>query len=259
MVNNMQEISIHKLIEQANQEKRNKNYDLERKLLFTALEKSPDNIKILNRILRNLRKTGTPEEQKNILERIYQKRKDGKILHELISLELRAGNQTQALEYLKEKQRIEPKNKKISKKISSMIKSEKKSNPKDDEEDIEYIDSDTINKVRPIIYSEKAYEEKKNEIVDLLVEEDETVSLALITELYYVEIGKEFTKKHLKEIKNSIEDNPRMLKVINQLLELVTSKKTRQFDWNEFWSNMRKLKKINEESDKIIIKKYLQK
>lgn len=44
----MQEISVHKLLEEAHQEKRNKNYIREKELLFLALKSSPNNIKILN-------------------------------------------------------------------------------------------------------------------------------------------------------------------------------------------------------------------
>lgn len=248
----MQEISVHKLLEEAHQEKRNKNYIREKELLFLALKSSPNNIKILNGLYRNLRKTGTIEEQRSILEKIYSLKKDGKVLTELIVLEKRAGNIEKVRFYLNEKKKIEPNNKKIDRSLSRI--SRKIQEEAEQQLEIPH-DEEIIENVRNIIYGELSLEDKKEQIIEISTSLDESIIIALMSELYHNELGSIYAKKFLKEIKTNNPSNTELMQAINELLNIVSSKKTIRFTWNQHW-----LKRSISSSDEDlkVFKKYLQ-
>lgn len=248
----MQEISVHKLLEEAHQEKRNKNYIRERELLFLALNNSPNNIKVLNSLYRNLRRTGTIEEQRSILEKIYSLKKDGKVLTELIALEKRDGNIEKARFYLIEKKKIEPNNKKIDRAISKLnriVPTEAEQALKNDIQDDEIIE-----KARKIIYEEATLEDKKEKILEISTSLDESIIVALLSELYHNELGTIYTKKFLKKIKTNNTCNEKLIKMVNELINIVSSKRKREFTWNQFWLKIT-VSSSNEELK--VFKKYL--
>lgn len=249
----MQEISVHKLLEEAHQEKRNKNYIRERELLFLALSNSPNNIKVLNSLYRNIRRTGTIEEQRRLLEKIYSLKKDGKVLTELIALERRDGNIEKARLYLIEKKKIEPSNKKIDRAISRI--SRKTPSKSEQSLERETQDAEIVENARNIIYKELSLEEKKEQILEISTPLDEKIIIALMSELYHNELGTTYTKKFLKEIKVKNSSNQELIQTINELLNIVFSKRTRKFTWNEYWLK-RTISSSNE--DLKIFKKYLQ-
>lgn len=111
----MSELGINRLLTLSKEAKKNKNFSLERNYLEQALSLAPTNIKLINALIRNLRKERNTIELKKWLYTLYKLKPNGIILAELIKLERQDNNFEIVRELLKEDARINERSKKIKK------------------------------------------------------------------------------------------------------------------------------------------------
>lgn len=228
----MNELGVNQLFSLSKIAKKNKKYDIEKTYLEEALSHSPTNTKLINAYIRNLRKQQNIEELRKWLYILYELKPSGIILSELIKIEQSSGNYNKVVELLEESVRINPESDRLKRRLA---RAELKAHNNQNREENEYY----INMARSIIYSEKSLEEKKNEIIDLLINQKEEIILCILLELYTSEslnsVAITLIKKY-KRNKSKIENDKRT-RLINKLLSLVKSKKTKKYNWDDFWKN----------------------
>lgn len=248
----MNELEHNKLFNLSKEARKNKDYLKERQCLEETLKKSPLNVKIINALIRNLRKLQCTNELKKWLYILYELKPSGVILNELISLERKCGNTDKVNLLLIENLRINPNSKKIKRRIlkEGVILKENMNN--ENYNDI----VELINKSRNIIYSNDEYEIRKDKLLETLVDQSKLICVCLLSEFYVneslIENAINIIKKYKSEL--SIENDKDKIKILNGLQQLVKNKKTKRFNWNDFWqNNIKTICDINE-NIKIFIK-----
>lgn len=234
----MSELTVNKLFELSKKAKSNKNYPLEKEYLMQAISLEPLNLKLINALIRNLRKEQNTLELKKWLEILYEIKPNGKILFELTQIEQKAGNLDRVKELLLENERIAPNSKKIKhriKKINAITDSNKNNNNDalfniNDEELV------IIKSARNIIYTDEELSSKYDKIISIVKELSEEIILCILAELYNHEslpLAISIVKRYKDNV--NIKESSKNLKLANKLLELVMSKKTKRYTWNNFW------------------------
>lgn len=248
-------------MELSKQAKKSRNYNLEKDYLMQAIALAPTNTKLINALIRNLKKEGNVLELRKWLETLYSLNQNGKTLFDLIQLEQSAGNFNRVKELLLENERIDPNSKKVKERIKKIEK----------RENLEYIPStlfalteeelELVKGAREIIYSEEDLTEKKNQIVSLLGGQSEEVILSILSELYKNESSILFTLNFIKQYKDKLnpEIDGKKLKLTNELLKLVSSKKTKKYHWSEFWLSNTSILEGEKDSPKVLVKNTLEK
>lgn len=256
----MSELGIHKLLELSKQAKKSKDYDLEKDYLNQALTLAPTNTKLINALIRNLRREGNILELKKWLEILYSLNQDGKILFELIQLEQNAGDLRRVKALLLENERISPNNKKIKKRIQKIESLERTQVINSTlfaltEEDLELIKS-----VRKIIYGENDFSNKYNSVLALLGSQSEEIILSVLSELYKNELLDSSALSLIKRYKESLKvADGKKTKLVNVLSELVSSKKTKRYHWSNFWLSNAAILQGGKDSPKVLVKNSLEK
>lgn len=250
---------MNKLFELSKQAKRCRAYDLEKGYLQRALVLAPTNTKLINALIRNLRREGNILELRNWLERLYELNHNGKILFELIQLEKSVGNLKRVKELLLENQRIVPNSKRIKEKIKKVEEQEKMQIISNalfvlTEEDVEL-----VKMVRDIIYGEEDFATRYSKMVSMMGSQPEEVLVALMSELYKNEAldfsALSFLKKYKEKLNPEIDGKKQ--KLSNLLLELVSSKKTKRYHWSNFWLSNTIIMQEEKGSSKILMKNKL--
>jgi len=162
-------LSVYKLFELSKQARKEKDYMLEKMYLEEALFLAPTNLKLINALIRNLKKLGDISEQKRWLETLYQLSPNGKILFELMQLEQKLGNHERVKEILLENARIDPNSKKVKNRLKKVIDSEKEIAPIKNylftlTEEV----AELIRNARETIYNVEDYASKYETILQLL-------------------------------------------------------------------------------------------
>lgn len=203
-----------------------------------AISLEPLNLKLINALIRNLRKEQNTLELKKWLEILYEIKPNGKILFELTQIEQKAGNLNRVKELLLENERIAPNSKKIKhriKKINSINIANEQNNNNAlfnlTEEEFEKIKS-----ARNIIYTDEELSSKYDKILSIVKGLSDEIIFCIISELYSYE-SLSLAISIVKRYKDSINSKKeaKNLKLANKLLELVMSKKTKRYTWNNFW------------------------
>lgn len=233
----MSELGVNKLFNLSKQAKSNKEYDLEKEYLMQAISLSPSNIKIINAIIRNLRKTGDNLELKKWLELLYSLNPNGKTLYELIKIEQGLGNLKRVKELLLENERLNPNSKKIKKRLKKIEEKEQACTISNSLLVLEKDDVDLVRKARDIIYSEDDLSSKYNQIIEILESQSEEVIICVLVEFYNSSLNNYSARKLIKEYKEKLDlvVDSKKLKLLKILLELISSKKVSRINWNEFW------------------------
>ncbi len=233
----MKGLSVYKLFELSKQARKEKDYMLEKMYLEEALSLAPTNLKLINALIRNLKKLGDISEQKRWLETLYQLSPNGKILFELMQLEQKSGNHERVKEILLENARIDPNSKKVKNRLKKVIDSEKEIAPIKNylftlTEEV----AELIRNARETIYSVEDYASKYETILQLLGNQSEEILLAVMAE-FYLETSFQFLAVDMiKKYKRKLsEEDIQKGKLANQLLQLVVNKKTKKLNWNTFW------------------------
>lgn len=254
---------MNKLLELSKQAKKSKDYELERSYLKRALSKSPNNIKIINALIRNRRKVGDVLELKHWLNVLYELKPNGKILFELMHIEQHEGNYEKVRDILMENRRIDPNSKKIQKRIE---KNEEKIKERKEKKNIMVHDTSffsvteeeakLINTARDIIYSDAIFSSKYNQIANMLASFSEEIILSVFAELYVVESSTPLAQNLVKKYKKGLnpETDIRKLKLANRLLELVSNRKTKRFNWDDFWRAHLIILSGEKKSPKVLVK-----
>lgn len=233
----MSELGVNKLFNLSKQAKSNKEYDLEKEYLMQAISLSPSNIKIINAIIRNLRKTGDNLELKKWLELLYSLNPNGKTLYELIKIEQGLGNLKRVKELLLENERLNPNSKKIKKRLKKIEEKEQACTISNSLLVLEKDDVDLVRKARDIIYSEDDLSSKYNQIIEILESQSEEVTICVLVEFYNSSLNNYSARKLIKEYKEKLDlvVDSKKIKLLKILLELISSKKVSRINWNEFW------------------------
>ncbi len=252
----MEKLERNSFFQLAKQAKQNKNYKLERSYLEKALLLSPTNTKIINALIRNLRKEGDYLELKKWLEALYHLKPNGKILFELMELEQREGHTERVKEILIENVKIDPNSKKVKRRLHRVMEREKESVLETSIFLLKEKDVDFIKRARDIIYSENDFSSKYHQIVNLLAGQEEEVLIAVLAEFYKKESLDSSAHNLVKryKIKLNPEVDFRKIKWINQLLQLVSTKKTQKYNWDDFWRNNTTILFDEKESQKVFVK-----
>lgn len=255
----LSELGVNKLLELSKQAKKSRNYNLEKDYLMQAIALAPTNTKLINALIRNLKKEGNVLELRKWLETLYSLNQNGKTLFDLIQLEQSAGNFNRVKELLLENERIDPNSKKVKERIKKIEK----------RENLEYIPStlfalteeelELVKGAREIIYGDDAFMEKQNKITSLLGSMPEEIILSILSELYKKESSISSALSFIRRYKDKLnpEIDGKKIKLANRLLELVSSKKTKRYHWAEFWISNTSVLYGEKDSPKILIKNSL--
>lgn len=242
----MGEAGINQLFNLSKTAKKNKDYILERKYLEESLKISPENVKVINALIRNLKKQKCNDELKKWLYKLYELKPSGVVLSELIRLEKISGNKEKVGKLLIEDLRINPNSKKIKRRIfkEGIILKTNMS----DERYKEIVE--LINTARSVIYSEEEYEIKKSKLLEILIDQNKLICVCLLSEFYINESKKNSAINIIKNYKKElIDDNDKeKIKILNELYELVKKKRVMRFNWNDFWQkNIKSFTDIKED------------
>lgn len=252
----MNALEISKILNLSKQAKKSKNYELERDYLNQAIALAPTNTKVINALIRNLRKGNDKSELKKWLETLYKLSPNGKILFELMQLEQSEGNFEKVREILIENVRIEPNSKKLKKRLQRAIERDANTLNTISLFTLTEIDAELIKNAREIVYSDADFSDKYNQVVVLLAGQPDEITLCILAELYINESFRDLAINFVKRYKKGL--NPdvdiRKMKLVNKLLELVLNKKTVKFNWNDFWKNHTTILFDEKPSSKILVK-----
>lgn len=233
----MNVLGVNKLFELSKQAKKDKDYNLENQYLMQAYSLSPNNTKIINAIIRNLRKLGNIAEVKKWLYVLYEIKPDGKILFELEKIERSLGNMDKVREILLKSRSLSSNSKKINRRLRRINQKENTHTNSNTLLTISETEEKVINEAREIIYGEDDYLDKKNKILELISSLSDEIILTIMSEFYKKNSSDVLAIKQLKNYKSKLnpEVDVRKTKIINKVLEIVLNKKSRRFNWNEFW------------------------
>ncbi len=256
----MSKLCFSKLFELSKQAKKNKDYELEKTYLEQALSIAPQNKKLINAFIRNLRKTGNHVELKRWLQTLYKMNPNGKILFELMNLEQSEGNSSKVVEILLENERIDPHSKKIKKRIQRISERENITISPNALFILTAEEEELIRSVREIIYSDEEFSEKYNKIVNLVAGLSEEIIVSLMAELYLSDSFTTTAHNLVKKFRKGLlpEKDAKRIRLANKLLELVLNKRTEKFNWDDFWRNNVTILPAKSESPKVLVKNNLE-
>ncbi len=240
--------------------------DKEKELLERILVIDPSDIKALSSLINIAREEGNKRKEKQLLERQLELEPNNLIvLSSLIRIATERGDLFTRKELLERQLAISPDNERIIKNLMSTERQlenmveYKKELDKNEEQKIEDAmlqnqEKETpVQRARKMIYDSQDKIGELENIKELLEEETGENREFVLAELYFSSGLMERAQKLLGKYKKSLDpDKDKVqVKLVKKALSLAMSKKTRKFDWDEFWEAKEKFEQAVEEIKEI--------